>query len=415
LWHKALFFIIYLLFLQKKSNAFSFCKNLSECLMPCKMKLKSVLINLFLCFSFMLPAQESQNDATETAGFKTPFVRNSAGSNWFTHLGAGVQTIFGDYDNKTNIPERITFFPTLSAGKWISPYWGFRLKGQGGPLHKLESDGVNRVENRYYNIHLDALWNIANYWGVYSPQKSFHMAPYIGLGYGRRLQPKNNIPADALLVNGGFRFGFRLNKRIHLDFDLGLAVAPDYFDGMTAGTQNDLIAALSGGLTFNLGKTTFDPFIPYNAELVTALNEEVNKLRKDNRVLSKRPGACPECPESPNVNPEVSNEINLVPNVVFFRLNSAKVNENQQLSIYNTAEFLKSYGEKVRIVGYADRQTGTDAYNLKLSEKRAKAVAKELVSKYNIPSQKIVIEWKGSEEQPYPENNWNRVVIMTVE
>ena len=50
---------------------------------------------------------------------------------------------------------------------------------------------------------------------------------------------------------------------------------------------------------------------------------------------------------------------------------------------------------------------------MKLSEKRAKAVAKELQAKYGIPSDQITVEWKGCEEQPYSINNWNRVVIMT--
>ena len=46
---------------------------------------------------------------------------------------------------------------------------------------------------------------------------------------------------------------------------------------------------------------------------------------------------------------------------------------------------------------------------------RSKAVAKELTAKYNIPTENIVVEWKGSDEQPYPENNWNRVVIMSAQ
>ena len=45
----------------------------------------------------------------------------------------------------------------------------------------------------------------------------------------------------------------------------------------------------------------------------------------------------------------------------------------------------------------------------------AKAVAKELIEKYGISSDQITIEWKGSDEQPYGENNWNRVVIMRAE
>ena len=104
-----------------------------------------------------------------------------------------------------------------------------------------------------------------------------------------------------------------------------------------------------------------------------------------------------------------------VPNVVFFRLNSATIDANQQISVFNTADFMKKTGEKIKVIGYADKGTGTNAINLALSERRAKAVAKELTTKYNIPSERIVIDWKGSNEQPYPQNNWNRVVIMSAQ
>ena len=69
----------------------------------------------------------------------------------------------------------------------------------------------------------------------------------------------------------------------------------------------------------------------------------------------------------------------------------------------------------MKVIGYADKKTGSSDYNLKLSEKRARAVAKDLMDKYGISSDKITIEWKGSDEQPYNENNWNRVVIMRAE
>ena len=124
--------------------------------------------------------------------------------------------------------------------------------------------------------------------------------------------------------------------------------------------------------------------------------------------LSKRPVSCPECQETVT---EVVN--NYVDNVVYFRINSAKIDKNQQINIYNTAEFMKNNNAPIKVVGYADKKTGTSDYNMGLSEKRARAVAKELIDKYGISSSQITIEWRGSDEQPYGENSWNRVVIMS--
>ncbi len=114
--------------------------------------------------------------------------------------------------------------------------------------------------------------------------------------------------------------------------------------------------------------------------------------------------------------PTVINEAVYVPNVVFFRINSAKIDKGQQVSVHNTAEYMKANPDaKVNIVAYADAQTGTPEYNFALSEKRARAVADALTNDYAIDSDRISIDWKGDTEQPYAENDWNRVAIFFVD
>jgi len=209
-----------------------------------------------------------------------------------------------------------------------------------------------------------------------------------------------------------------LSNRVNLDFDLGVTYVGDYFDriynrtGDSHNGENDNIVHALGGFTFKLGKTTFAAVEPMDYGLINDLNGKINALRAENDELSKRPKFCPECPPCPPAQ-IVKNEINYVPNVVFFRLNSSKIDPNQQISIYNTATFVKETGQKINVVGYADKDTGTSKYNLGLSQRRAQAVAKDLMTKYNIPSDKISVQWKGSDEQPYSKNNWNRVVIMS--
>jgi Outer membrane protein and related peptidoglycan-associated (lipo)proteins len=394
------------------------------------MKTKFLLISLLLCFSSYLLAQESvQAYQSNEAGYKTAFKHSGAGENWFLHIGGGVQTIFGDRDLDADVTlkDRVALMPTAWLGKWFNPYWGVRLKGQGGSLHGFEFDGDYMQHLNYYNVHVDAMWNLANYWGVYSPTKVFNFTPYVGLGFVHRFQHDNDISipnvsgagydyrrySNALSVNSGIQFGFRLSNRVNLDFDLGAAIVPDYFDRVSQSASSEAIVSASGGLTFKLGKTDFDAVEPMDYALVNDLNSRINALRAENADLSKRPVSCPECPQVAPAT--IVNEINYVPNVVFFRLNSSKVDANQQISIYNTAEFMKNTGEKIKVIGYADKSTGTSAHNMGLSEKRARSVAKELIAKYNIPSENIIIEWKGSNEQPYSTNNWNRVVIMSAQ
>jgi outer membrane protein OmpA-like peptidoglycan-associated protein len=389
------------------------------------MKTKIFLMCLVLSFTSYALAQETQ----QTPGYKTAFKHNKAGDNWFINIGAGAQTIFGDYDADGNFADRITLVPTVSVGKWFSPYWGARLKVQGGTLHGFQDKGTYMQHDKYYNAHVDALWNLSNYWGVYSTNKTFNFTPYLGLGLAHRFEldksvapPKDYIYSEnkqytrysnTISVNSGIQFGFRLSERVNLDFDLGAAIVPDYFDRYVHKSENEVIATAVGGLTFKLGKTTFEVVEPIDYALINELNGKINSLRAENDQLSKRPVSCPECPQIAPVT--TVNEINYVPNVVFFRLNSSVIDANQQISVYNTAEFIKNTNEKIKVIGYADVKTGTGKYNLEISKKRAQAVAKELTTKYKIPSEKISVEWKGSEEQPYPQNNWNRVVIMSAQ
>jgi outer membrane protein OmpA-like peptidoglycan-associated protein len=379
------------------------------------MKTKIILYSLLFSFSSVSLIQAQKF-----------YERPKANDNWFINAGAGVQAFLPDNDLKTDLEKKTSATPVLSIGKQFSPYWGARIKGQGGHLREAENGVILKNNNKYYNVHLDALWNLSNQLGGYSPTRFFNFTPYLGLGYAHRIQSGGKTAAandrnDALSVNGGLQFGFQFSKRVSFDIDLGTAVLPHYFYRTTPETSHEAILSVAGGLTFKLGKTTFDAVEPMDRVLINELNNRINTLHAQNEELAaqlaNRPEDCPEYPQCPQVAPEVSalSGINYIPNVVFFRVNSAKVDNNQQISIFNTVEFMHDTGRKIKVTGYADKNTGTASYNMKLSEKRAKAVANELIKKYKVPSQNIVVEWKGADEQPYKENNWNRVVIMNLQ
>jgi len=401
------------------------------------MKAKIFLLSLVLGISSYIFAQETQTYVSTAPGYKTPFKHNNAGDNWFINISGGGQIYnITESPKDASFSKRISFMPAIAVGKWFSPFWGVRVKGEGLTINSFYNDTGFKQPNNYLNVHLDAMWNLSNYWGVYSPTKVFNFTPYIGLGWGHRFKLADDAKgsptseffrgggneyrrmSDAISVNPGIQFGFRLSERVNLDFDLGVNYVGDYFDriynrtGDSHNGENDNIVHALGGFTFKLGKTTFEAVEPMDYGLINDLNGKINALRSENAELSKRPKSCPECPPCPPTQ-IVKNEINYVPNVVFFRLNSAKIDPNQQISVFNTANFVKETNQKINVVGYADKGTGTAAYNMGISQRRAQAVAKELMTKYNIPSDKISVEWKGSGEQPYPQNNWNRVVIMS--
>lgn len=380
------------------------------------MKVKAILLALLSGFVFSAAAQEYQPQVgfSTEKGYKTNFKKNKAGDNWFISIAGGASMLFGDENGNANFGDRLNFAPQFSFGKWFNPYLGFRTQLNGGVIHGFEGRNAEVMQhNKYMAAHIDFLWDVTNFWAPYNEKKVFRLIPWVGLGYAQRFKTTESVErsrTESPTLNAGILTAFRLSNRVDLNVELQGSLLNEQFNRVSMHHLCDGLVQLSAGLTFKLGKTNFEVLEPMDYDLLNDLNNQINKLRAENDELSKRPVSCPECKETVE---EIVN--NVVDNVVFFRLNSSKIDKNQQINIYNTAEFIKANNTPIKVIGFADKKTGKADYNMQLSEKRAKAVAKELIDKYGISSSQITVEWKGCEEQPYSENSWNRVVIMRAE
>lgn len=380
------------------------------------MKVKAILLALLSGFVFSAAAQEYQPQVgfSTEKGYKTNFKKNKAGDNWFISIAGGASMLFGDENGNANFGNRLNFAPQFSFGKWFNPYLGFRTQLNGGIIHGFEGRNAEVMQhNKYMAAHIDFLWDVTNFWAPYNEKKVFRLIPWVGLGYAQRFKTTESVErsrTESPTLNAGILTAFRLSNRVDLNVELQGSLLNEQFNRVSMHHLCDGLVQLSAGLTFKLGKTNFEVLEPMDYDLLNDLNGQINRLRAENDELSKRPVSCPECKETVE---EIVN--NVVDNVVFFRLNSSKIDKNQQINIYNTAEFIKANNTPIKVIGFADKKTGKADYNMQLSEKRAKAVAKELIDKYGISSSQITVEWKGCEEQPYSENSWNRVVIMRAE
>ena len=378
------------------------------------MKTKFFILALLASFVYAVEAQEFQPQIgySNEAGYKTNFKKNKARDNWFISIAGGASVLLGDQNGEADFKNRLNFAPQVSFGKWFNPYLAFRAQLNGGILHGFEGDNARYMQhNKYFAAHVDLLWDVTNFWAPYRESKVFRLIPWVGFGYAQRFKTTEALErprTESPTLNAGILTAFRLSKRVDLNVEIQGSLLNEQFNRVDMYHLTDGIVQLSAGLTFKLGKTDFEVLEPMDYDLLNDLNSQINALRAENDELSKRPVSCPECPEA--VTTVVNNYVD---NVVFFRINSAKIDKNQHINIFNTAEFMKQNDTPIKVVGYADKKTGTSSYNMSLSEKRARAVAKELIEKYGIASDRITIEWKGSDEQPYGENSWNRVVIMS--
>lgn len=389
-------------------------------------KFSLLLITALVAFS--MSAQEVQN-----VSHGTVYLKNKASDNWYMGLGGGTNLYFtkGENDANAKFLDRLGWMGQLEIGRWNSPNWGARLVIDGGHISHVNPK-VNAPfgpEKNWVGAHIDLMYNIVNAWGTYNPERVYSLIPYLGIGYmygldqdWKKPYPNNGLfegQNQTLTYNVGLINNFQLSKSVALFLELGFRLTDAAFDGVGGSGIATYIAydgmfTGTAGLKFGLGgKQEFTPAELMDYNLINDLNNQINKLRAENDKLRLRPESCPECPPATET---VVSEGVYVPNVVFFRINSAAIDKGQQVSIYNTAEYMKQNTDAtVKVVAYADRQTGNPDYNMALSERRAKAVADALINEYGIDSSRISVDWKGDTEQPYAENDWNRVAIFFAE
>lgn len=400
------------------------------------MKAKVLMLALMGSFALSLGAQAQQEVATPNkSGHKTVFNRDRGCDHWFLEIQGGVGMLpFGEANNKASLTDRIYPIVQLGLGQWHEPWFATRVQLGGWNMKGFVMDvaGTNQAYNNLFAVaHYDFMFDVVNYFAKYNAKRVFHLVPYVGLGAGYKhhtttggafgdvFDATKRVAGATTndfggVVDAGVIFKFRLGRRVDLNLEAQMLATKTNMMGTSWKKQGaDLMAFATAGLGFNLGKPEWDVLTPMDWALVNDLNGQINNLRAENAELAKRPASCPECPE---VEPSQTTEVKtVVSNVVYFRIASAKIDQNQYINIYNTARYALENNSKIYIVGYADEATGNPSINMTLSERRAKAVAKALVEKYGVSEDMIEVDFKGDTVQPYETNEWNRVVIMTAE
>lgn len=367
-------------------------------------------------------------DVTVTEVDCKPIYSTTWSENWFLQLGAGINMPFVENSLPGGDAKRkITLAMNVGVGRWFSPYMGFRFSALGGALHW---ENGNYSKAKYANLNLDFMWDMMNSVAGVNPNRVFSINPFVGLG-GTYTWDINSAAANVYANNGkikdntwtlpvsaGIQFRFRTGKYVDIFMEARSQFYADNFNGTVGGKPVDVDFTAVGGLSINLGGVSFtktDPcaYLNYMQNLNDQVNELRGQLSKTNNELAAAKAQLP-CPD-----PVVQvNEVDVIETdmplaTVRFTINSAKISNEQMVNVYNMAQWLEEYPDAtVTICGYADDETGSSEYNMKLSERRAKAVYDALVNQYGVDSGRLTIQAFGSETQPYETNNWNRIVIF---
>lgn len=380
---------------------------------------------LMIALAFLGLGTAANAQTTIETPSKYSVATNSFWSNWYIQVGAdmSLQNPYGS--NLENVfPNGKSFGVNLAVGKWFTPGIGTRLKvnWENGLLkserptagHNLWTPDADK--GGYGAAYFDTQFNLSNLFCGYNESRIWNVIAYPRLGILRNFDRGSWAPA----LGVGIENTWSVSKSIGLYLDIAyVATTSDYMDYQSNiengdnGVCNGIISA-EIGLQFNLGNATWSKAVTvdaYNA-LAASSEEALAKLRADlDRERQINADLRSQLARVPKTQAKPETVIASAASSVFFSINSSKiVSKKDLINIEAVASAAKSANCKVVVTGSADSKTGSSAYNQKLSEARAQAVADELVN-LGVSRDKIEVRAVGGINDVTPYTLNRRAVI----
>lgn len=359
--------------------------------------------------------------ATPTTS-KYSVATNSFWSNWYVQVGVdmAVQNPYGANFLDDMWHSGRTYGLNLAVGKWFTPGIGVRVKANwenGAFPHAFRTQGCmadvvpNCEDGGAGSIYFDTQFNLSNLICGYSDTRVWNLSVFPRAGIIRRFDEGCNAP----LIGAGINSSWKISKlmNIYLEGAWNFTDSQYYpYAGSSKTATNGIITA-DLGVTFNLGKTgwskavSLDDYEALSNEACSKLASLRSQLKAEQDENADLRNRLAQASKKPATDKMVASSATSV----FFNINSSKINSKKDLiNVEAIATAAKNSGAKVVVTGAADSKTGSSAYNQKLSEARAQAVADELV---NLGVDRANIETRGiggvSDVAPY---NLNRRAII---
>ena len=290
--------------------------------------------------------------------------------------------------------------------------------------------------DRHMTLTLDILFSLNNALLGYNPDRRF--SAYIfaggGLAFSGNAKDEESIAYSdfgrvGIVLDGGvgvsYRFGESHNVFAEYGYDInGDAPSPSQFFSNALHNTNRIFRL---GYFYCFGVTATDKAVAAQKAMLTqenfgALNSQVSNLenqvrtsRSNEKKLENRIAELEDqlaqalAQGGKGGNSAAADSLQAVidqikadqltfyamPFSVQYAVDEWNVSDDEMLKVKAVGRVLKDNPNvKVLVVGFAD-YTGSDNYNMKLSEKRANEVKRLLVKKYGIAEDRIQTEYKG--------------------
>lgn len=352
------------------------------------------------------------------------------GHHWFMGVQGGFSFFIGSPVGCGDIFDRS--MPTFNAyiGKWLTPSVSVRGAFQG---LKFKDSNLHKYDYQLY--HADLMYNLANWFR--SPTSNlprWDFTPYIGLGFVHANVKNTSCPCVAPSYHFALTYGvqtrYRIGRNFHLTGELGGFSTFKNFDlngSSKAFGDNMLSASIGVGVTLGNPhwKRAVDstPYMNQNSGLLSYIDrleksnqalhnrliidqktlDELKKILELEGLLSKYGYLFDDSGKGKNNyrgllslrsrlsrtsgnesafalenNGKSPNLLN-IPIYFFFKLGKAELTDNSQLiNLDELAKVVNDHNLKVKIIGAADSETGSNGINEELSKKRSRFIAKAL-------------------------------------
>jgi outer membrane protein OmpA-like peptidoglycan-associated protein len=397
-------------------------------------------ILLFFAFAAFVSAATAAEPAKKPS--VAGFVTNGFWDNWELSLGGGVGTALSNGDNPGAFGDRLGFEANFSATKWLHPAFGGRFQLQGGQFANFDPS-YGKMKWPYLFAHIDAMFNISNWFGGYRADRAYYCVPFVGFGYmASNITDKSHTDnhrgtSHNFAMSYGILNKFRLSRSFDFNIELkGLLVPSQMSPAKMPGSYLFGFSA-TAGFTYRFNKRDWERGIAgYTADDIRRFqqavadgNEALASAKAENGRLNSRLQnadeelaaakalAAAEAAKAAKAEADAARAREEADqSVILYDYGMAVLSQQELTRLQLLAQKIKQ-GPQDRVYnigGHADHQTGTAAANQRLSERRAKAVYDYLV-KQGVNPKQLKYEGFGGVDNPFSIQKANRSAVVKIQ
>ena len=336
----------------------------------------------------------------------------------YLQLQGGASFDHGD----VNFTKLISPAAQVALGYQFCDAWSLRLAATGWQAKNTAPSSATIYGHQFVQPMLDLVLDLGTAFAGWNPDRIFNPYIYVGAGTAIGLENKEAIALSAnemfpkvwnptqffWATRSGLGTDIRLTDALALNFEFNGNIYPEAFDSKLNKefeSGGDWRFNAFAGLKFSFGKS------PHKAKPVTTIpvppqyKPKPGHDKPQKEVTRELPPSYQQPAEQPIYQ---GADVD-----IFFDLNKAVIRDDQISTMNRLVSFLRNTPDaKVKLDGYADKQTGTAEINQELSEQRVIAVRQYLVSR-GIESSRISTSAHGDTVQPFTGEK-NRVVTCRI-